>query len=279
MTLTHFIIGLKAGIGKTFQEAELALTDTKKKKEKINSHDTLLEALVKIEQNIHARNYAISHYTGPTLEIKTDSLYTLKHSVDFDVLQTMTSLEKVLQKYGPESLAYHTLFEQIEKRCLDHTTSALTPFGYHFKLATEIDPHRHHPSSEQHIARYRIIVDGNDMHYWNDTVGYDAVTDRLKLIGQTLVNSTRKTTPQRVGDLVFRPPLVSRMHGSAGDEFFIDMYARPEHIEPVIYRLFDKIYAAQYEIEQFKVCSTISSGGGSCIPPPPLPGGLPGKRG
>ncbi len=250
MTQTHLIIGLKAGIGKTFQEAELALTDAKKKKEKINPHDTPSEALAKIELNINSRNYAISYYTGPTLEIKTDSLYTLKHSVEFDVLQTMTSLEKVLQNYGKNSLAYRSLSEQIEKRCLDSTTQALTPFGYNFKLSTEIDHHRHHPSSEQHIARYRVIIDGNDMHYWNDTIGYDAVTERLKVIGQTLVNSTRKTTSQRVGDLVFRPPLVSRMHGSAGDEFFIDMYSQPEHIESVIYRLFDKIYAAQYEVEQ-----------------------------
>ncbi len=249
MTSTPFLISLKAGIGKTFQEAELALNEAKKSKEKIFSTDSLQQALAKIEQNIRTRNYAISSYTGPTLETKTDSLYTLKHSVEFDVLQTMTALEKVLQTYSTDSLAYRALCEQIEKRCLDSTTQALTPFGYNFKLSTQIDQHRHHPSSEQHIARYRIIIDGNDMHYWNDTIGYDAVTERLKVIGQTLVNSTRKTTPERVGDLVFRPPLVSRMHGSAGDEFFIDMYSQPEYIEPVIYRLFDKIYAAQYDVQ------------------------------
>jgi hypothetical protein len=243
----YFFITLKAGIGRTFQEAEIALTSSKSLKEQINPTDSPQETFAKIRQTLSEKRYAISQYLGPTLEEKTDSMYTLKQSVDLDVSQTLRDQQNIIDTYGRDSPANQALQRQIEKRCLDQTTGAFTHFGYHFTIARDINNHRHHPSSQTNISRYRIIIDGNDMHYWNDQVGYDTVTERLRLIGLTIVSATRKTTPERVGDLVFRQPLVSRMHGSAGDEFFLDMYSQSDYIETVIHRLFDKIYLAQLE--------------------------------
>ncbi len=243
----EFIIGVKAGIGRTFEEAEEALKQTKNLKEKISSQDSIPNALQKIHHTLLSKQYAFIRYEGPSLATKNDSLYTLRQTVDFDVFQTITNLNKVLQQYGENSLAYRAVSHQIEKRCIDDSTTALTPFGYHFKIAHEINPHRNLHSNVDNIYRYRVIVDANDMHFWNDKLGYDKVSAQLNIIGKTLVQSTRKTTPERVGDLIFRPILVSRMHGSAGDEFFLDLYCPEDSIKPLVERVLDKIYSTQLE--------------------------------
>lgn len=234
----EILISLGAGIGTTFQEAEAALHQAKTKKEQLCPTDDISLSLAKIQANITSKNYAIAKYVGPHLEDLPDSAYTSQGKVGDQVQKTITNLDQIKNNYGEDSPAYKIIFNMIHDQCYDFNTGTLTPFGYHFKLATA----ENHPTK---LKRYCIIVDANDMHYWNSKVGYDRVTQALSLIGQTLASSVRKNDNNRLGDLVLRPTLISRTHGSAGDEFLIDMYAPEDAINSIITRLFDNVYKAQ----------------------------------
>ncbi|MBU1112151.1 MAG: hypothetical protein ABIG93_00270 [archaeon] len=243
----EYILGVKAGIGETFQEAEQALQKASLLKPKIVPEDSPKEAFAKTLAQIESRKYAVVMYDGQPLEVS----YDLEDVNRDAILEAIDNLKEVAFTYGEDSLAYQALERSIENQSYDRTTGALTNFGYMFELCKreELSPESVLPEG---VKRYIVLFDANDMHYWNSNAGYDNVTDHIAAIGKALVDSSRGVfnidKTDKVPDIVIRVPFVNRTHGSAGDEFMIDPYCHEDHIGPVVERLVDQIYQHQKEL-------------------------------
>lgn len=243
----EFILGLKAGIGHNLCEAEQAMNGAKLKKEKIVETDSVEVAKQKIEAIIAVGVYPIKVYDGPPLaELPNTALIRR-------VTASLTRLQSIEQEYGTSSPAYHALKAEIGQQCTDPATLALTPFGYTF-LQVE------NPSlvAASILDRHIILIDANNMHYWNDKMGYDKVSARLNAIGRALVQATRTMKLQESyddtdkrnitamsPDLVVREGYVNRTHGTAGDEFIVDLFCRKDDVLTITHRLFQQAYAEQ----------------------------------
>jgi len=227
-----FIIGLSVGIGNSVTEAQIALKKAKSLKEKVTKGKP-----IKVRFN---GDYCISTYKG---EPQNDELIHLE-----DLEKDTKKLNKWKEK---DAEAYNDILELIERKKIDDSTGALTPYGYQFELRSisekEMKEHEKIPK------RKILFFDGNNMHHWNDLAIYDEVTKHLSAIGTGLKNDTHKVeTGERYSDLVTRinenNPLVHRIHGSAGDEFVVNVRCAENQLVPLAERLIKSSYIAQANI-------------------------------
>lgn len=257
----ELLLGLKAGIGRNFVEAEIAMNHAKSLKEKIEETDRPQEATTKVIHQHQEGRYAIA--------FKNDS-DTIDDGIDFkkeevsrtlqeEVEKAITGLNFYEQKYGKESQEYQIYSQMIESISFDPSTKALTPFGYYFKRQTEREKNLDLPEGVEHFV---ILIDANDMHYWNSKVGYQGVDKHLYAIGKALVEAARtketgldhrkRRAENQSGmlDLVSKVPseLVIRTNGSNGDEFLVDLYCREQDVVNVVKRLFDAAYKKQMDL-------------------------------
>lgn len=254
----EFTVGLKAGIGTSFEKAEAALKRASELKEQISEDDVFEVARDKVLRNINDNKYAIVLYEGEEILNEENVNPEEEEELETRVRRSIDDLGAVKNEYGEHSLAYEALENQINERSSDPTTGALTPFGYLLKQQTQVIKPKELPEGIEH---FYILIDANDMHYWNDKKTYGEVTRHLKAIGQALVEAARtkeKPTPEveerrsfqsRTIDLVsMSPRLVTRTHGSAGDEFLIDLYCKKEDVKNIVTRFIDCAYAKQEEL-------------------------------
>nr|AQS33911.1 hypothetical protein [uncultured archaeon] len=249
----EFIISVKAGIGRSFAEAQAAMSKAKKTTDRIEETDSFEVARTKVLSRINVRDYDICVY-HPEIDLFPDiSLVKGIEMLESNVAKSIADLESVELEYGKNSLAYDALQTQIGMQSLDPATGALTPFGYLFQQKFRVNT----PTSGA-VERFVIYVDANDMHYWNRAVGEEVVDVHLAAIGRALVKGTRQTTSasgtgwQAIRQFDAGIPdqvcYVSRTHGSAGDEFLVDLYCREEDVNKVVTRLFDTIYREQRKL-------------------------------
>jgi len=254
-TPLEFIIGVKAGIGRSFAEAQAAMTKAKKTTGRIKENDSFEVARTKVLSRINAKDYDICVYL-PEIDLFPDvSLVKGIEVLESNVTKSIADMERVEAQYGKNSIAYDALQTQIGMQSLDPATGALTPFGYLFQQKFRVND----PTSGA-VERFVIYVDANDMHYWNRAVGEEVVDVHLAAIGRALVKGTRQTTSAsgtgwesiRKFDAGIPDQVcyVSRTHGSAGDEFLVDLYCREEDVIKVVNRLFDTIYREQKKLSE-----------------------------
>lgn len=102
------------------------------------------------------------------------------------------------------------------------------------------------------VEGYYLLLDLDDLHDWNNKLGYTEVDRYIEVIGQTIKNNIRHenltSSKERVMDVVGH-----RLNESAGDEFLIFVPAEhnEENIEKLkllATRLIEKIYEKQIEI-------------------------------
>lgn len=245
----ELILGVKAGIGRNFAEAEAALKAAQNLKEIIEETDAPQTALGKIIAKYLSQDYAIVLY---------DKSLKISLSADSDNQELLSQVQQIIdcskdieETYGKNSKAYKVLQKIIENFSFDPATKALTPFGYLLNTS----PLESLPSWAE---RFFILIDVNDMHYWNSQVGYEKVSRYLKIIGQTLVKSTRSRQDSLSPEIIQKrrfdtglPDLVvSRLHGDASDEFLIDLYCKKTDVVKIAERLFDSIYREQKKLYQ-----------------------------
>lgn len=258
--LLDFILGIKAGIGRTFNEAEIAMFQAKELAEGITDDDSLETAKEKVDLMVRSKRYAIHLYDGTEVRpVMEDLSLSSRKALENEVEETILSLNRIEKEYGFNSLAYKTINQMVRLRSVDQTTGTLTYYGYLLQLKK--GPER--AAAVNGSQLFQVLVDCNYMHYWNSKVGYNNVTDKITVVGNALVQSTRtppflnlgqqnktgtgqdkrqKRKSDRYPDLV---TLVTRTHGSAGDEFLIDLYCPADLIVPVVNRVFDTVYSKQ----------------------------------
>lgn len=250
----EYVIGISAGIGRSFAEANAALKVAKENKLDISGCQPE-EAISLIKEAFELGHYSIHLYDGPPKRSKP--VFKEIDSLEKDLEEDLVFLDDVKERYGAKSLAYDALESMVKKRKHDPLTGALSPYGYLFKKKTEKIP----ISFPNGIEHFTVLIDGNNMKYWNDHFEYNDVSAHLAALGQALVKGVRKGGEKHKGkysvekkldagvpDLVLRPGFVTRTHGSAGDEFVLDLYCKEEDVVNVVKRLFDQTYAAQKEL-------------------------------
>ncbi|MGB9707981.1 MAG: GGDEF domain-containing protein [Candidatus Pacearchaeota archaeon] len=103
---------------------------------------------------------------------------------------------------------------------------------------------------------YYLLFDMDDLHEWNNKLGYTEVDRYLEVIGQTIKNNIRHEkliySEERVTDVVGH-----RLNESAGDEFLIFVPAEHneknvERLKIMATRLLEKIYERQLEMKALK---------------------------
>ena len=237
-----FIIGMKVGIGETPDEASLAvLKQASQLKEKVNDSDLPESVLQKTVAKHTQQDYSIARYDGPEVEIDPE-IEEARERLSARVKESIDRLATIERKYGKDELAYTYLRDEVRTKEIDKDTGCLTPFGYQFQIQTQ--------ESEripEGMKRFYLMFDGNDMHYWNEKADYNDVTAHLHLMGRTLKESTRgKKRPEDKTrqDLVGR---VTRTHGSAGDEFLVDIICKESDIMKITTRIMKEVYQTQID--------------------------------
>jgi ATP-dependent exoDNAse (exonuclease V) alpha subunit len=152
----EWLIGASVGIGRTKKEAAHALMEVKANK-------PFPEEVIDLYQNDNYIEKLIKQYQGQTLEDEPNQ------EVIDKVIRTKERLNKVKDEYSKE-----IFLEQLKDDCFDPKTGVLTPFGYHLS------------KREEGEDKFYMLLDCNDMHYWNDAHGYEEVDERLKTIGASL---------------------------------------------------------------------------------------------
>ena len=96
---------------------------------------------------------------------------------------------------------------------------------------------------------YYLLFDLDDLHDWNNKIGYTEVDKRIEAIGRVITNNIRHQNfypaKERITDIVGH-----RLNESAGDEFLIFVPARHcneniEELKAMAQRLIDKTYEVQ----------------------------------
>jgi len=245
----EYVIGLKAGIGNSFAEAQAAMFQASKLKQKINSDEPLENVAVRVRNEYERKSYAIVFYEDKPLTADSSSIVNVNHELSVKVEEASSYLGKLIEEYGENSLAVEAYKYSLNLSSYDSTTGALLPFGY--LLAQRLERSSVPPPG---MERFFVFIDANDMKYWNtQTEDYADVTRHIQAIGKALVKGTRRKSRGDFDsvDLVssqFWESLVHRTHGDAGDEFLIDLYCRKEDIVKITGRLFDLCYESQLEL-------------------------------
>lgn len=103
---------------------------------------------------------------------------------------------------------------------------------------------------------YYILFDLDDLHEWNNKLGYTEVDKYIEVIGKTIKTNLRHEklieSKERIADIVGH-----RLNESAGDEFLIFVPAEHheknlEKLKTIAIRLLEKIYEKQIEMKALK---------------------------
>lgn len=98
---------------------------------------------------------------------------------------------------------------------------------------------------------YYILIDLDNLHYWNEKLGYNEVDQRIGIIGKEILKSIRHSK-DRVADV-----LGHRLNESAGDEFLIFLPAKHTKENVLIFikkaeEILENISKIQKEIAKIK---------------------------
>ncbi|MBI2208434.1 hypothetical protein HYU50_02980 [Candidatus Woesearchaeota archaeon] len=230
-----FILGLSVGIGDSIKEAQEALKNAKSLKETVEEGKP-----IKIRFN---GPYSIAQYSGSPLLDEAMALKELE--TDLGILNSHSGNPRV----------YADMLTLIEGKRYDHSTGTLTPYGYQFQLEQSVERERSEYGRTQ--QRRLLFFDCNDMHHWNDLTDYDEVTRHIAAIGRALSHNSRNERQEtRDRDLVTRvmqnDSLVQRIHGSAGDEFLVNVRAPKDKLVLIAEKLIKSAYKTQMDMYSTK---------------------------
>ena len=226
-----FILGISVGIGNSIKEAQEALKNAKSLKETVER-----DKPIKIRFD---GPYSIAQYSGHHL---LDEAVALKE-LDADL--------KILNTYSGNPEVYADMLKLIEGKRHDHSTNTLTPYGYQFHLNQIVE--RERSEYGRTPQRQLLFFDCNNMHYWNELTNYDEVTRHIAAVGSALShNSRNESRGDRDRDLVTRvmqnDSLVQRIHGSAGDEFLVNVRAPKDKLVIIAEKLIKSAYQSQMDM-------------------------------
>ena len=227
-----FILGVSVGIGSSITEAQEALLKNAKS----------LKETVEEGKPIQIRfngPYSIAQYSGVPL---LDEAVALKEfEADLEILNTHSGNPKV----------YADMLELIKGKRYDHSTGTLTPYGYQFQLKQIVE--RERSEYGRTPQRQLLFFDCNNMHYWNELTNYDEVTRHIAAVGSALSHNSRNKGRENMDrDLVTRvmqnDSLVQRIHGSAGDEFLVNVRAPKDKLVIIAEKLIKSAYQSQMDM-------------------------------
>ncbi len=212
-SLEDMIITLSGGIGRSVKEAELALKKAKKRKK-----DKL--------------KYNVAIYIGNRL--RDDSFINKEYK---EIYNAISDLERKIELLSNEKerSELKEYMDKIKKIYYDPKTKLLTELGYYAEIKNKNNSHG-----------FYILLDGDNMHEWNDKIGYKNVDLFLSSIGQGILESLRHYKDGNNREIDY---LAKRMHNSAGDEFLIwintDINNEEDYIKKssnIVKRIIDSCY-------------------------------------
>ena len=249
------LLGVKVGWGGNFAEADLAIKDATKLKIELNdATDNIESAITKVELSYKEGNEAISMYNGDPIKDNPDfKSKKVMTELKAQVKRTERDLKELEKTYGENSTAFQLYAARVQEESYDASTGALTAFGRVLKQ-TELEG-KEIPDG---MKRFTLLVDANNMHFWNDKIGYTNVDRHLYSIGASIITATRTSqqdldTHERSADtqdLVSLIPneFVTRTNGSTGDEFMVDLICREEDLMPISQRIVAQCYKDQLKL-------------------------------
>lgn len=194
------------------------------------SFEEAVRAVAKAKKNKGNNEFNIEVYNGTRLRSKLPESFKQR-------VQEYLKLSKELSNDQMKILENFTL--------KDPLTGLLNKTGFVLKLE-EL-------KQKGIVEGYYLLFDLDDLHDWNNKLGYTKVDRYIEVIGQTIKNNIRHenltSSKERVMDVVGH-----RLNESAGDEFLIFVPAKhnKENIEKLkllATRLLEKIYEKQIEIK------------------------------
>ena len=226
-----FILVLSVGIGSSVKEAQTALKTAKSLKEKVEESEP-----IKIRFN---GPYSVAQYSGVPLLDEAVALEELEADLE------------ILNAHSGNSQVYADMLKLVEGKRYDHSTGTLTPYGYQFQLKQIVE--REITKYGRAPQRQLLFFDCNDMKYWNDLTDYDGVTRHIAAVGSALSHNSRNKGRENMDrDLVTRvmqnDSLVQRIHGSAGDEFLVNVRAPKDKLVIIAEKLIKSAYQAQMDM-------------------------------
>ena len=230
------IISFSGGIGRTLEEANIAFSTAKQRKDL---------------DNIYAHNVVV--YDGPPV---AESAPSPSHAQEY---------MRVL-KFIQEKDVSGQLSDDVKKLGNDPRTGLLNRMGYQVRRL-ELDKLGKNQG-------YYIVLDGNNMKAANDKYGHSAVNDLLAESGRAVTELTRAGYDRRSGAENFpsdensrkgeRRSMVGiqdivahRINGDGGDEIllFIPLAHSDNNlkiVESIVYRVLNKIYEYQSRVKENK---------------------------
>ena len=169
--------------------------------------------------------YNIKIYKGERLRSKLHEVFKQRAKEYFELSNALTNDQK-------------KILENFSLR--DPLTGLLNKIGFVLKL--------------EELKRlginsgYYILFDLDDLHYWNQKIGYSKVDKYIEEIGKVIISNIRQRDNKLMSDLVGH-----RLNESAGDEFLIfipseESKEKLEKIKTMTKRIIDKINEAQLKI-------------------------------
>jgi len=169
--------------------------------------------------------YNIKIYKGERLRSKLHEVFKQRAKEYFELSNALTNDQK-------------KILENFSLR--DPLTGLLNKIGFVLKL--------------EELKRlginsgYYILFDLDDLHYWNQKIGYSKVDKYIEEIGKVIISNIRQRDNKLMSDLVGH-----RLNESAGDEFLIfipseESEEKLEEIKIMSKRIIDKINEAQLKI-------------------------------
>src|SRR3989344_6683395 len=182
-------------------------------------------AAMRIAKKTKGQEYNIKVYKGERLRSKLHEVFKQRAKEYFELSNALTNDQK-------------KILENFSLR--DPLTGLLNKIGFVLKLE-EL-------KKSGINSGYYILFDLDDLHEWNQKLGYSKVDRYIEEIGKVIVSNIRQRNDKLTSDLVGH-----RLNESAGDEFLIfipseESKEKLEKIKTMTKRIIDKINEAQLKI-------------------------------
>ena len=253
----RYVLGLSAGVGRDFEEAETALNIAKNDKRSPRLGEAPINVANAIIEKYKNGDFSAKFYSGE--KFVNGEGFNFETRLEFyieEARRSLARLERIKDLRGDDSLEYDLFRQEIISRskCEGGSSNA---YGYALSQLTQ-DP----IELEKLGPATFVLFDADNVKYWNGVggAGYGSVTSHILAIERALVKNLRTTSSKgdtsrdhrkiKTGthDLVLplSKGMVSRTHGDAGDEFLVKLWVSRENLENVVLpRVFEHAYLEQ----------------------------------
>lgn len=186
------------------------------------------------------------------MEAKKNKLNNLNNIQIYNGLRLRSKLHEGLKQKVQEyhklsrvlSEEYKKLLEEFALR--DPVTGLLNKTGFVLNLEKL--------KQEGIVEGYYLLFDLDDLHDWNNKIGYTKVDEYIEMIGKVIHSNIRHENMTSSGQQRTADVIAHRLNESAGDEFLIFVPCNPNednmnNARKIAERILQRIYEKEKEIK------------------------------